>query len=635
MASVFLSYDREDANRARSIALALEKAGHSVWWDRHIKGGTEFSKEIEHALAAAEVIVVLWSQQSVESAWVRDEAAAGRDTQRLVPVKIDGTEPPLGFRQLQAIDLELWLRRRRKARLQELLDAIDSLASSKDEPARPAPPRTAIAKRARFIGPLMIGLVVIAAIGAGLFTWRTWRPDAAVPVVLVAAGNPSAATRALTQDLLAKVGSLSFSGSSNLELIGEGGGASKADLRFEITAGQSNQKTTANVALLAGKSRGILWSRDFAAFDGSPSALRQQMAVSMAQALGCAIETLGPNTKRLKPATAKLYINGCAKFAAAAIDEIDRIVISFEEVVAQEPTFRPVWAKLLAAQAGTAYPGNEPAIQSLRHSIQQARAHFPDLPEAYLAEATLIPKGRFADRMRLIEQAVKLESDSSSALVSRALLYLDVGRMSESIQDADRAAKINPLSLGTKTMHINALGHAGRQQNALKSLEQAEQFWPGAIALQPTSYGVHVRNGDPVKALRLFRSGPSTSRLQEAFLLARIEPTEANIGKMLALSRSQIVRVPQSIGLHALNLAQFGREDELHATLMRANPAFWESNILFRPTMKKFRSNPRFMRVAARFGLTEYWRESGKWPDFCFEPDLPYDCKAEAAKLAA
>lgn len=30
MASVFISYDREDAARARPIAAALQKAGHSV-----------------------------------------------------------------------------------------------------------------------------------------------------------------------------------------------------------------------------------------------------------------------------------------------------------------------------------------------------------------------------------------------------------------------------------------------------------------------------------------------------------------------------------------------------------------------------------------------------------------------------
>ena len=78
MAQVFLSYDREDGPRARVIAQALERAGHFVWWDLHIKGGAEYGKVIEEALAEADSVVVLWSTKSVDSAWVRDEAAAGR-----------------------------------------------------------------------------------------------------------------------------------------------------------------------------------------------------------------------------------------------------------------------------------------------------------------------------------------------------------------------------------------------------------------------------------------------------------------------------------------------------------------------------------------------------------------------------
>jgi TIR domain len=85
MAKVLLSYDREDTDRAAPIAAALEQSGHSVWWDRHIKGGANFSREIEQALADADAVVVLWSQHSVQSDWVRDEAAAGRDSGRLVP----------------------------------------------------------------------------------------------------------------------------------------------------------------------------------------------------------------------------------------------------------------------------------------------------------------------------------------------------------------------------------------------------------------------------------------------------------------------------------------------------------------------------------------------------------------------
>ena len=36
---------------------------------------------------------------------LRDEAAAGRDRERLVPVALDSCKPPLGFRQYHTLDL--------------------------------------------------------------------------------------------------------------------------------------------------------------------------------------------------------------------------------------------------------------------------------------------------------------------------------------------------------------------------------------------------------------------------------------------------------------------------------------------------------------------------------------------------
>ena len=96
MARVFLSYDRRDADKAAVVVAALERGGHQVWWDRHIKGGRRFEAEIEQALGAADAVVVLWSANSVQSDWVKDEAASGRDRGRLVPATLDGTSPPLG-----------------------------------------------------------------------------------------------------------------------------------------------------------------------------------------------------------------------------------------------------------------------------------------------------------------------------------------------------------------------------------------------------------------------------------------------------------------------------------------------------------------------------------------------------------
>jgi tetratricopeptide (TPR) repeat protein len=146
MASVFLSYDHEDASRAAPLAAALEARGHSVWWDRHIHGGAEYNSEIEDAVERSDALVVLWSANSVRSAWVRDEAAEGRDAGKLVPVLIDAVKPPMGFRQYQTIDLTAWTGGKRIAALPYLLQAIEKVA-------KPAPSPNAAAAPARAPAP--------------------------------------------------------------------------------------------------------------------------------------------------------------------------------------------------------------------------------------------------------------------------------------------------------------------------------------------------------------------------------------------------------------------------------------------------------------------------------------------------
>ena len=96
MAKIFLSYAREDVDAAKQLAGCIASAGHEVWWDRHIHGGSRFTNEIDRALKNAEAVVVLWSDTSVESAWVQDEAAEGRDTGRLVPISLGGCRPTRG-----------------------------------------------------------------------------------------------------------------------------------------------------------------------------------------------------------------------------------------------------------------------------------------------------------------------------------------------------------------------------------------------------------------------------------------------------------------------------------------------------------------------------------------------------------
>jgi len=90
------------------IKSAIEKAGYRVWWDGMLEGGTSFLETTEEALESAKAVVVLWSKNSVKSHWVRDEAMSGRTRERLLPISLDGTMPPLGFRQVQIIDFTDW-----------------------------------------------------------------------------------------------------------------------------------------------------------------------------------------------------------------------------------------------------------------------------------------------------------------------------------------------------------------------------------------------------------------------------------------------------------------------------------------------------------------------------------------------
>ena len=145
MARVFLSYAREDVETARKLAGVLADAGQTVWWDRHVHGGANFSEEIDRELKNAQIVMVLWSPTSIASAWVQDEAAEGRDSGRLVPATLDSIKPPLGFRQLQCIDLSPWDKHGRTEPIDDLLEAISKMGGDKapakagESTAAPAP----------------------------------------------------------------------------------------------------------------------------------------------------------------------------------------------------------------------------------------------------------------------------------------------------------------------------------------------------------------------------------------------------------------------------------------------------------------------------------------------------------------
>ena len=108
MANIFISYANEDRERAGRLARVLESCGWSVWWDRKIIAGQTFDEAIERELEAAKCVIVLWSEKSIGSEWVKNEAAVAAERDVLVPVLIDRVKLPLEFRRRQTADLVGW-----------------------------------------------------------------------------------------------------------------------------------------------------------------------------------------------------------------------------------------------------------------------------------------------------------------------------------------------------------------------------------------------------------------------------------------------------------------------------------------------------------------------------------------------
>jgi len=109
MSDIFISYSREDRARFKSLAEALQKiCGWTVWWDERIPAGKMFDEVIEAALDEARCVIVVWSKISINSYWVKTEAAEGRIRNILVPVSIDDVRIPLAFRRIQTENFNSW-----------------------------------------------------------------------------------------------------------------------------------------------------------------------------------------------------------------------------------------------------------------------------------------------------------------------------------------------------------------------------------------------------------------------------------------------------------------------------------------------------------------------------------------------
>lgn len=90
---IFISYSSKDKAVADQVVAHIEKAGYTCWVaPRNIEGGAEYSEVIEKAILECQVFLLIFSENSAQSSWVKSELnIAFSENKYLVPYKIDAT----------------------------------------------------------------------------------------------------------------------------------------------------------------------------------------------------------------------------------------------------------------------------------------------------------------------------------------------------------------------------------------------------------------------------------------------------------------------------------------------------------------------------------------------------------------
>ena len=622
-ATLFLSYARADAAFAHRLATTLEHAGFTIWWDALIEGGEAYSRSIAEALEKADAVIVLWSAHSVDSDWVRDEAAQGRERHRLVPLSIDGTEPPLGFRQYQVIDLSHWHGRRSAPEIAAIERSIHSVLGHRHAAHPPAPAR--ISRRTAVIG----GSAAAAAVAAGgaWFAWERGFSGGAAPLSIAVlpfrnlSGDHSQDYFAdgLTEEIrsaLTRIRALRVLAGTSSEKANEQAGDVKAiaanlGVSYLLSGSVQRNGDIARIStdLVDGRTGFSRWSESVDRQLTDIFAVQSDIARMVAQAMSVQVATTEPAPGGTTNVEAyEHYLQGRAQFNLAKDEETDRAALTnFETAISEDPKFALAYAgrsrslAVIAGEHATAdqiKPLYSEATAAARRAIELA----PDLAEAHLALAYVTFAGKLDIKgaWPSYQRAYRLGYGNADIALLYALYCSRAGRPAEAKTAVERAVLLDPLNPRAFRAQGSVAYAARRYADALPPLRRALQLNPKMTFAHSLVGNSLLGLGRTADAIKEFEAEPGPD-----FRLTGLAIAQNRVGNRAAAEKA-FADLQSQVGDAAVYqqaevLAQWGRGDEALRKLARARQV-GDSGLTYAATdvmLDPLRRDPRFVRFLA------------------------------------
>ena len=629
--TVFVSYASADRARVQPIIAALEEAGFSVWWDGLIEGGEQFARSIEVPLERALAVVVVWSKAAHDSYWVHDEAARGRDRSRLVPLSLDGSEPPLGFRQFQTIALGKPRRGARDAGIDAMLRAVATL-HDQPMPARSTPPRAGIDRRTLIGGA---GVVGAAAAGGAWWAGLIGAGGALANSVAVLpfdnlSGDPD---RNYFSDGLAAEVRSELASNPMLQVAAQTSSnrfrSSDDDARkisralgvaylLDGNVRRAGDMMRISAELIEGRTGFSKWAQTFDRPTANIFAVQEEIAQSVIAALTAQMIGKKPDAgRKAAGGTTNLeaydaFLRGKDLFDRAADEAGDHAALdSFDRAVAADPRYAIAYAaraRSLTVMGNQYDQGDkrraryDAAIAAARQAVQLA----PDVAETQSALGFALFYGKIDVRAARppYERSLTLGRGDADVLSRYALFSARCGRIDAARPAIARAATLDPLNARTFRL-MGEVEYAARQYRA--SIPPIEH----ALGLNPKLSVAHSAIG----ASRYLLGEVDAARTEYAaepsslFQLPGLAIVHRRLGRAGDADKSFAALIAEhgDNGLYqqAQVLAQWGRSADAVAVLGKAYDA-GDAGLLYLnsdPFLDPLRRDPVVIRLLQRLGF--------------------------------
>jgi DNA-binding winged helix-turn-helix (wHTH) protein len=408
--------------------------------------------------------------------------------------------------------------------------------------------------------------------------------------------------------------------------------ASQAELRVVGAIDRIGESFVVNLQVIDRASGIVLWSAKIER-PTTDRGLHEEFGAAAAAVLNCALDEREAAGRPLSQEAFSLFLSACD----AGIREQTDMLAPARQLVAAAPDVAGAHAMYALAAVGVMRKSDsEKTIvafsEDARLAAERALALNPKTPNAYVALALRLGSFQhWRERERHLQNALDLQPDHAPARVAYILLLREVGRLKAAAEFGNRSLRLADTRLMGNVPNIALVNAMIGDGAGLADAERRLEAMPLEVA-DSVRWTVALWWQDPELTLQHL-----PGLMAAAGYEGKAECVEFYLRRLIAAKSKPVRGLPRTCDgfdpdWRIRFLARQGDVDGAYALHSEQLPNSRRSTMfLFYPEMNLFRRDPRFMPMMEKMGLLAYWRDSGNWPDFCQEPDLPYDCRTYGA----